>query len=1087
MPSSFALMIKTNNLQEQLDWLNQAKPNLPSAQVIAAALKKYPKLKVGNASSSSLSTRPVFNGQLQQHHHQERPGASQNQSGSLREDVSVIGNLVVTTISPESDKENVPPPPRIQNNDLHESSFNSSFNISSASLILQSLTQNRGASKVKKTQSKLPLVSQFFKPQSESSVHTTQSSQIRHRSQTSPDNVIDLTLDADSPRKRPAEEESPLLNKRAKPDKAQRYLELIQLQESKIKLLEEKFVISESTSISLDQKKEHYVELQARIASLDDLIAKLKDATNEVVSPTQHEATDDIEDTSNDTHVFRAPARPTRIAEAREIVSNIDVDNNNLMLDIEDDFGNNTMDGLRTPTQERDDVDDMGSFIDDASIPNSPSAYGFSDDDGSDAVVIDSQEIQNLRLSPDVAEKYGINYDEKSVPPKQRNKNNNDDDLEWPNEDPDNDYVEDIEFSTQLNQEREIDIIEIDSDSDDDIDLADNTALSEMPLPARNMLSSSESGAESTASNLNAMSVSVIAKQNGPPLLNMDSDDGFSEDDDEIMQLINAPKPVTRVVPKGSEDFIDEVYDTLNKVFKLQSFRPNQLEAVVASLLNKDVFVLMPTGGGKSLCYQLPALIKGGHSKGTTVVISPLISLMQDQVQHLIHKNIKAGMISSKANSDDNKHTLNLFREGFLDIVYLSPEKANKSTMIQKIIGRLYERNQLARVVIDEAHCLSSWGHDFRPDYKGMGFFKERFPAVPIMALTATANEKVRMDIVHHLKMDSPVYLKQSFNRTNLYYEIRWKSGNYLESMKDYILSRYKNKCGIIYCHSKQSCEQTSAKLNLFGLKTSFYHAGMSPEDRFKIQTNWQKNKIQLICATIAFGMGIDKPDVRFVIHLFIPRSLEGYYQETGRAGRDGKPSECIMYYCYKDARSLQNMIHRDADLTEEGKENHLAKLRQVVQYCENTTDCRRKQVLHYFNETFDPINCKKQCDNCKNYNHVTVVEKDCTQYSQDILKLVKSIQSEKVTVLHCQDVFRGLKYNKITKMGHNNNPYHGKGKNLDKTDVERIFFYLLSEECLVEYQVMKGGFASNYVRVGRNASKVLNGRKTIKIQFSST
>lgn len=727
MPSSFALMIKTNNLQEQLDWLNQAKPNLPSAQVIAAALKKYPKLKVGNASSSSLSTRPVFNGQLQQHHHQERPGASQNQSGSLREDVSVIGNLVVTTISPESDKENVPPPPRIQNNDLHESSFNSSFNTSSASLILQSLTQNRGASKVKKTQSKLPLVSQFFKPQSESSVHTTQSSQIRHRSQTSPDNVIDLTLDADSPRKRPAEEESPLLNKRAKPDKAQRYLELIQLQESKIKLLEEKFVISESTSISLDQKKEHYVELQARIASLDDLIAKLKDATNEVVSPTQHEATDDIEDTSNDTHVFRAPARPTRIAEAREIVSNIDVDNNNLMLDIEDDFGNNTMDGLRTPTQERDDVDDMGSFIDDASIPNSPSAYGFSDDDGSDAVVIDSQEIQNLRLSPDVAEKYGINYDEKSVPPKQRNKNNNDDDLEWPNEDPDNDYVEDIEFSTQLNQEREIDIIEIDSDSDDDIDLADNTALSEMPLPARNMLSSSESGAESTASNLNAMSVSVIAKQNGPPLLNMDSDDGFSEDDDEIMQLINAPKPVTRVVPERSEDFIDEVYDTLNKVFKLQSFRPNQLEAVVASLLNKDVFVLMPTGGGKSLCYQLPALIKGGHSKGTTVVISPLISLMQDQVQHLIHKNIKAGMISSKANSDDNKHTLNLFREGFLDIVYLSPEKANKSTMIQKIIGRLYERNQLARVVIDEAHCLSSWGHDFVPITRGWAFSKNGF------------------------------------------------------------------------------------------------------------------------------------------------------------------------------------------------------------------------------------------------------------------------------------------------------------------------------------------------------------------------
>lgn len=1067
-------MIKTNNLKEQLEWLNQANPNLPCPQIIAAALKKYPKDKTNNASQS---TRQASNS------HQQRPNSNSNQFDSLRGDVSVIGDFVVTTISPESNKENVPPPvPRSQHNSFHDSSFNSSFNASSTSVILPSLTQSRGGvSRSRKTQSKLPLVSKFFKPLNNSSVHTTQSTQTHNRSQSSPDSVIDLTLDNDSPRKRLAEDELPVFNKRAKPDNVQLYLELIQLQESKIKLLEEKFLISESTSISLDQKKEHYVEFQARIETLDDLIANLKDVTKEVEAapPTQNEVTEDIEDTTSDAHVFRAPARPTRIAEAREIVSNIDVVNDNLILDIEDDFGNNTMEGLRTPTQERDEVDDLGSFIDDASIPNSPSVDGFSDG-GSDAVLIESQEIHNLRLSPDVAEKYGINYDDGPVSPSPINENN--DDLEWLNEDPDNDHIEDIEFSTQLNQEREIDVIELDSDSDDDIELADNTALSEMPLPARNMIGSSDSA----ASDINAISASVIANQNGPPLISMDSEDDFSDEDDEIMQIINAPKPTSRIVPEGSEDFIDEVYDTLNKVFKLQSFRPNQLEAVVASLLNKDVFVLMPTGGGKSLCYQLPALIKGGHSKGTTVVISPLISLMQDQVQHLIHKNIKAGMISSKANSDDNKHTLNLFREGFLDIVYLSPEKANKSTMIQKIIGKLYDRNQLARVVIDEAHCLSSWGHDFRPDYKGMGFFKERFPAVPIMALTATANEKVRMDIVHHLKMNSPVYLKQSFNRTNLYYEIRWKSGNYLESMKDYILSRYKNKCGIIYCHSKQSCEQTSAKLNLFGLKTSFYHAGMTPEDRFKIQTNWQKNKIQLICATIAFGMGIDKPDVRFVIHLFIPRSLEGYYQETGRAGRDGKPSECIMYYCYKDARSLQNMIHRDADLTEEGKENHLAKLRQVVQYCENTTDCRRKQVLHYFNETFNPINCKKQCDNCKNYNHVTVVEKDCSQYAQDILKLVKSIQNEKVTVLHCQDVFKGLKYNKITKMGHNNNPYHGKGKNLDKTDVERIFFYLLSEECLVEYQVMKGGFASNYVKVGRNASKVLNGNKTIKIQFSS-
>ena len=601
--------------------------------------------------------------------------------------------------------------------------------------------------------------------------------------------------------------------------------------------------------------------------------------------------------------------------------------------------------------------------------------------------------------------------------------------------------------------------------------------------------------------------------------MNLDSEDDFSDEDDELMEIINRPKAKENdkndknnndknnndnggdkdmvennmqvtiprpPTPPGSEEFIDEIYTTLNNTFKLQAFRPNQLEAVVATLLNKDTFVLMPTGGGKSLCYQLPALIKGAKSQGTTIVISPLISLMHDQVQHLIARDIKAGMISSRASSEDNKHTLNLFREGFLDIVYLSPEKANKSSMIQRIISKLYERNQLARVVIDEAHCLSSWGHDFRPDYKGMSFFKENFPSVPVMALTATANEKVRMDIIHNLKLNSPVFLKQSFNRTNLLYEIKWKKKDYLEDIKAYIMTRFPRSTGILFCNSKQACEDTSSKLNELGLSTGFYHAGMSTEDRFQAQHLWQTGKTRIICATIAFGMGIDKPDVRFVIHLFIPRSLEGYYQETGRAGRDGKASECILYYCYRDARSLQNLIHRDENLTEEGKENHLAKLRQVVQYCENTTDCRRQQVLHYFNESFNPVDCKKQCDNCKNYNHVTVVEKDCTEYAQDIIKLVKSIQSEKVTVLHCQDVFRGMKHSKITRMGHQNNPYHGKGKSLDKGDIERIFFYLLSDNCLVEYQVMKAGFASNYVRAGKNASKVLNGRKKIKIQFSS-
>lgn len=860
--------------------------------------------------------------------------------------------------------------------------------------------------------------------------------------------IIDLTL---SPPKR-TQPSSPIepLPKRQKVDESV-FGKLLELHESKIKILEKKFTTSESTLISLDEKKEQYKELDHQIGLLDNEISVLKlrlQDTTDSPSPL-------------DSPEFRVPTtRPVRLAAARAIVESTDnvIDEE----DTEDHFGEHTMDGLLTPTQERmsqDDLNEMASFIDDRTfdIPSQLSDGEFID--------VDSEtEINDIRLSPETAAKYGVKYNSqiigKTAPDvsassvsDQIEETSIQNPQSGPNspiviDDDDDDDDDRLDFTTQLNNEREIDFIELDSDDEWSLD---EPQPPPPPPPATN------------------------------PVLMIDSDDAFSDDDKDLVEYL-----IEKRVPTSSEPFIDEVYSILNDVFKLQSFRPNQLEAVVATLLSKDVFVLMPTGGGKSLCYQLPALVKSGATKGTTVVISPLISLMQDQVQHLLAKNIKAGMFSSKGGNDDNKHTIHLFREGFLDIVYLSPEKANKSSLIQKIMTQLYNNNQLARVVIDEAHCLSSWGHDFRPDYQGLGFFKDKFPKVPIMALTATANEKVRMDILHNLKMDNPVLLKQSFNRTNLFYEIKWKSGNYLLEIKDYILSRFKGKTGIIYCHSKQSCEQTSMKLNEYGLKTSFYHAGMSADSRFNIQKRWQESKIQVICATIAFGMGIDKPDVRFVIHLFLPRTLEGYYQETGRAGRDGNYSECVMYYSYKDARSLQSLIQRDEELSELGKENHLAKLRQVVQYCENTTDCRRKQVLQYFNETFDPVNCKKQCDNCRNYNHVTVVEKDCTQYAKDIIKLVKSIQDDQVTVLHCQDVFRGLNHKKITEAGHNENEYHGKGQSLDKNDVERIFFYLLSEQCIVEYHVMHAGFASNYVKVGKNADVVLNGQKKIVILFSS-
>ncbi|KAI5952227.1 SGS1 [Candida jiufengensis] len=1067
-------MIKTNNLQEQLDWAKLKKPHLPSPNLLNKVLKKYPnsnqninqsnQINQSNNQSSSSSYSTISNSSNDNIVREPR----------VRESVSQVGNLLVTTFTPDSNKENIPPPSS-SSNTLNDASFTST----------QSNLSNK--SKLQKKQSKLPLVSRFFNPLS-TRPETTQPNN---------EEIIDLTFDPSPNKKRPSSEESNFnSNKRTKINNDNtasiNYKVLVNLQESKINLLEEKFITSESSSISLDQKKEQYKVLQSKINDLDIKIIQLKELIKEEedknsVAVEQTMMTDIIEDSVAETQdtlqqneVFRAPARPARIAEARQIL-----EHDLSIIEAEDNFGDNTMDGLKTPTQERDDYDDMGSFIDDEPIiANSEDEY--------ESIVgtqevqrVDRNELDNIRLSPDVAEKYGIRYD---------NDNDNDNDFEnfdepinsdeeqEGEEEEEFDQVEEIDFSTQLNQEREIDIISIDSEDDDE----DNEPIGRS-LPTRNMISSSNN---SIANSINAASTSIISKQGNltppalPPLLSIDTDDEFSDEDDDLLQLINAPKE--RNVPPGSEKFIDEIYKVLNYTFKLQAFRSNQLEAIVASLLNKDVFVLMPTGGGKSLCYQLSALIKGGLNKGTTVVISPLISLMQDQVQHLISKNVKAGMISSKASNDDNKQTINLFRDGMLDIVYLSPEKVNRSSQIQRIIGNLYDSNKLARVVIDEAHCLSSWGHDFRPDYKDLCFFKEKFPNAPIMALTATANERVRMDIIHHLKMNNPVTLKQSFNRTNLFYEIRWKANDHLQDIFDYIQQRHKNKCGIIYCHSKVSCEQTSSKLNQLGLKTSFYHAGMTAEDRLIIQTNWQKNKIQLICATVAFGMGIDKPDVRFVIHLTIPRSLEGYYQETGRAGRDGKPSECIMYFNYRDGRSLISTIKKDKDLTHEGKQNHMEKLGQVLSFCDNKVDCRRKIVLQYFNESFDSTNCNKQCDNCKNFNHVTSIAKDCTEHSKDILRLVQSIQDEKVTVVHCQDMFKGLKGGKISKMGHQNNPYHGKGKNLDKSDIERIFFNLIGEGCLEEYSIMRGGFASNYVRLARKANKLLNGQLKIKIQFNS-
>lgn len=538
----------------------------------------------------------------------------------------------------------------------------------------------------------------------------------------------------------------------------------------------------------------------------------------------------------------------------------------------------------------------------------------------------------------------------------------------------------------------------------------------------------------------------------------------------------------------GNYPWSTEVGSKLREVFKLPGFRPNQLDAINATLDGKDVFVLMPTGGGKSLCYQLPAVIKGGRTSGTTIVISPLISLMQDQVDHLLAKNIKASMFSSRGTTEERRQTFNLFIHGLLDVIYISPEMISASEQCKRGISKLYNDGKLARVVVDEAHCVSNWGHDFRPDYKEIKIFKQQYPDIPMMALTATASEQVRMDIIHNLELKNPVFLKQSFNRTNLYYEVKKKSKNTIFEISDDIKTRFRNQTGIIYCHSKNSCEQTSALLQRNGIKCAFYHAGMEPEERLEVQKAWQNDSIQLICATVAFGMGIDKPDVRFVYHFTVPRTLEGYYQETGRAGRDGKYSYCITYFSFRDVRTMQTMIQKDQNLDRENKEKHLNKLQQVMAYCDNMTDCRRKLVLSYFNEDFDSKLCQKNCDNCRNRQNITTEERDITDIAKQIATLVEKIQYDRVTLIHCQDVFKGSRSSKIIQAGHDNLEQHGAGKNMQKPDIERIFFHLITIRVLQEYSIMNNsGFAASYVKPGPNIRKLMSNQLKVKMQFNTT
>ena len=391
----------------------------------------------------------------------------------------------------------------------------------------------------------------------------------------------------------------------------------------------------------------------------------------------------------------------------------------------------------------------------------------------------------------------------------------------------------------------------------------------------------------------------------------------------------------------------------LKNIFGYSEFRDNQ-QAIIESLLaNNDVFAVMPTGGGKSLCYQLPAVLKDG----VCIVISPLISLMKDQVNNAVSCGINATFLNSSLTIQETKDVYSMLENDMVKLLYISPERLHSEGFIDKI-----KNYNISMFAIDEAHCMSEWGHDFRPDYMHLQNIKEHFPNIPVAAFTATATSKVQSDITERLNLTNPLVVRASFNRPNLFYSIEAKTRDIDEQIYNYI-SQYNNEATIVYRTSRKSVEECAAYLQQRNIKALPYHAGLKKDDRSNNQDKFSFDEVQVIVATVAFGMGIDKSNVRHVIHGDMPKSMENYYQETGRAGRDGSPAFCHLFFNRGDIRKLMFFINDLEETNPDEFKISKNKIFSMMNFAENFT-CRRKEILQYFGETYPLDNCRS-CDVC--------------------------------------------------------------------------------------------------------------------------
>jgi ATP-dependent DNA helicase RecQ len=454
---------------------------------------------------------------------------------------------------------------------------------------------------------------------------------------------------------------------------------------------------------------------------------------------------------------------------------------------------------------------------------------------------------------------------------------------------------------------------------------------------------------------------------------------------------------------------IEQAKLALKKYFGYDAFRPMQADIIQAIFDKRDVVVLMPTGGGKSICYQIPALCLDG----VAVIVSPLIALMKDQVTGLQANGISAAFMNSSQHLDEVRQVEHDALAGRIKILYVSPEK-----LVSQGFQPFLKRLKINLFAIDEAHCISAWGHDFRPEYTQLKFLREQFAGIPIMALTATADKLTRKDIVTQLGLPDPQVYIASFDRPNI--SLKVTGGQKRIEQIERFLAKNKDQSGIIYCLSRKSCEDLAEKLNQRGHRAAYYHAQMPAQIRSKVQEDFINDRIPVICATIAFGMGIDKSNVRFVIHYNLPRNVEGYYQEIGRAGRDGLPAEALLMFSYADVMSYRDMI-QEGEGDQGQKDLKLAKLQRMYEFAEAPV-CRRKTVLAYFDEQYDR-DCGN-CDVCLNPPR----QFDGTVAAQKALSAIKRTD-EKVGMVMLVNILRGSQNREILDKGYNTIKTYGAGR----------------------------------------------------------